>query len=218
MPSVWPMVHVTLAGLLAIPILWETMHDYQKNRILAFLDSELATRRATAGTRSSRSSRSARGKIWGKGFLRGHAEPVRLPARALDRLPVLGVGRGVGLRRLGRSCSRSSAFLLVWILNVALSARDRVGAVICVGVAAMTFWHVRRQRRDGARPRAGRRRDAAVHLLRRQLARDRSSSRWASSRTSRCASTATSRPSGARRRVGHVEIGIPTPMRVATGV
>ena len=33
-------------------------------------------------------------------------------------------------------------FLLVWILNVALSARDRVGAVICVGVAAMTFWHV----------------------------------------------------------------------------
>ena len=33
-------------------------------------------------------------------------------------------------------------FLLVWIINVALSARDRVGAVICVGVAAMTFWHV----------------------------------------------------------------------------
>ncbi len=27
-------------------------------------------------------------------------------------------------------------------MNIALSARDRVGAVICVGVAAMTFWHV----------------------------------------------------------------------------
>jgi rod shape determining protein RodA len=34
------------------------------------------------------------------------------------------------------------AFLLVWIMNVALMARDRVGAVICLGVAAMTFWHV----------------------------------------------------------------------------
>src|SRR4029079_9245775 len=33
-------------------------------------------------------------------------------------------------------------FLLVWILNVALSARDVVGWVICVGVSAMTFWHV----------------------------------------------------------------------------
>src|SRR5205823_9683593 len=34
------------------------------------------------------------------------------------------------------------AFLLVWTLNVALSARDRMGSVICVGIAAMTFWHV----------------------------------------------------------------------------
>jgi rod shape determining protein RodA len=34
------------------------------------------------------------------------------------------------------------AFLTLWIVNVALSARDRVGSVICVGVAAMTFWHV----------------------------------------------------------------------------
>jgi len=33
-------------------------------------------------------------------------------------------------------------FLLVWILNVAMSARDRAGAVICIGVGAMTFWHV----------------------------------------------------------------------------
>jgi rod shape determining protein RodA len=34
------------------------------------------------------------------------------------------------------------AFLLLWILNVALRSRDRAGAIICVGVAAMTFWHV----------------------------------------------------------------------------
>src|SRR5207237_8162973 len=33
-------------------------------------------------------------------------------------------------------------FLLLWILNVALSARDRIGSVLCIGVAAMTFWHV----------------------------------------------------------------------------
>ena len=33
-------------------------------------------------------------------------------------------------------------FLLLWTINVALSARDRVGATLCLGVAAMTFWHV----------------------------------------------------------------------------
>jgi len=30
----------------------------------------------------------------------------------------------------------------VWILNVALRARDHAGALLCLGVAAMTFWHV----------------------------------------------------------------------------
>ena len=34
------------------------------------------------------------------------------------------------------------AFLIVWLLNIALRARDTAGAVLCVGVAAMTFWHV----------------------------------------------------------------------------
>ena len=33
-------------------------------------------------------------------------------------------------------------FLIAWILNVAMNARDRAGAVLCIGVAAMTFWHV----------------------------------------------------------------------------
>ena len=34
------------------------------------------------------------------------------------------------------------AFLLFWIVNVALVARDRAGAVICIGAAAMLFWHM----------------------------------------------------------------------------
>ena len=33
-------------------------------------------------------------------------------------------------------------FLILWIVNVASQARDRFGATICVGVAAMLFWHV----------------------------------------------------------------------------
>src|SRR5437762_11433550 len=38
LPNVWPMVYATAAGLLAIPVLWEKLHEYQKNRILAFVD------------------------------------------------------------------------------------------------------------------------------------------------------------------------------------
>ena len=32
--------------------------------------------------------------------------------------------------------------LILWILKVAGEARDRFGATVCVGVAAMIFWHV----------------------------------------------------------------------------
>lgn len=33
-------------------------------------------------------------------------------------------------------------FLILWIVNVASQARDRFGATLCLGVAAMVFWHV----------------------------------------------------------------------------
>ena len=33
-------------------------------------------------------------------------------------------------------------FLILWILNLAAEARDRFAQVLCVGVAALVFWHV----------------------------------------------------------------------------
>src|SRR5699024_4723595 len=70
MPSVWPMVHVTLAGLLAVPILWETMHDYQKNRVLAFLDPSADPTGNGWHTRQSIFAVGS-GRIGGKGFGEG---------------------------------------------------------------------------------------------------------------------------------------------------
>jgi rod shape determining protein RodA len=32
--------------------------------------------------------------------------------------------------------------LILWIIKIASEARDRFGATVCVGVAAMLFWHV----------------------------------------------------------------------------
>ena len=34
------------------------------------------------------------------------------------------------------------AWLVLWILHVALNARDTFGTAISLGVAAMVFWHV----------------------------------------------------------------------------
>jgi rod shape determining protein RodA len=140
MPSVWPMVHVTLAGLLAIPIVWETMHEYQQKRILGFIDCGIAPTKECWHTQQSIYAVGS-GKLWGKGFLEGTQNQFNFVPEHWTDFPY-----SVWAEEWGFAGSvvllAIFGFLLVWVLNVALSARDRVGAVICVGVAAMTFWHV----------------------------------------------------------------------------
>jgi rod shape determining protein RodA len=140
MPNVWPMVYITTAGLLAIPILWEKMHGYQKDRILAFVDCSVAPTKLCWHTQQSVYAVGS-GKIWGKGFLGGTQNQFNFVPEHWTDFPYSvwaeewGFAGSVALLAI-------FGFLLLWIINVALSARDRVGAVICVGVAAMTFWHV----------------------------------------------------------------------------
>jgi rod shape determining protein RodA len=140
MQSVWPMVHLTLGALLSIPILWETMHDYQKNRILAFLDPSSDPTGNGWHTRQSIFAVGS-GKISGKGFGEGTQNQFDFLPEHWTDFPF-----SVWAEEWGFVGSvfllAIFSFLLVWILNVALSAKDRMGGVICVGVAAMTFWHV----------------------------------------------------------------------------
>lgn len=140
MPNVWPMVYITTAGLLAIPILWEKMHDYQKNRILAFVDCSVAPTKLCWHTQQSVYAVGS-GRIWGKGFLGGTQNQFNFVPEHWTDFPY-----SVWAEEWGFAGSvfllAIFGFLLLWIINVALSARDRVGAIICVGVAAMTFWHV----------------------------------------------------------------------------
>jgi rod shape determining protein RodA len=140
MPNVWPMVYITTGALLAIPILWERLHGYQKDRILGFIDCNGAPSSTCWHTTQSIYAVGS-GKIWGKGFLEGTQNQFNFVPEHWTDFPY-----SVWAEEWGFAGSvfllAIFAFLLVWTLNVALSARDRMGAVICVGVAAMTFWHV----------------------------------------------------------------------------
>jgi rod shape determining protein RodA len=80
------------------------------------------------------------GKMFGKGFLQGTQHQHRfLPDQQTDyAFAVWAEEQGfwgsallIGLY----------LFLVIWGLKVASQARDRFGAVICVGVSAMIFWH-----------------------------------------------------------------------------
>ncbi|HEY4239938.1 MAG TPA: rod shape-determining protein RodA [Kofleriaceae bacterium] len=140
MPSVWPMVYTTLAGLLAIPILWEVMHDYQKNRILGFIDCGVEATKQCWHTQQSIYAVGS-GMLFGKGFGGGTQNKGNFVPEHWTDFPFSVWAEEWGfVGSIVLICV--FAFLIVWIINVALSARDRAGAVICFGVAAMTFWHV----------------------------------------------------------------------------
>jgi rod shape determining protein RodA len=140
MPVVWPMVYTTTGLLLMVPILWEKLHTYQKDRLLGFIDCNVMTTKTCWHTLQSIYAVGS-GKLWGKGFLEGTQNQFNFVPEHWTDFPFSvwaeewGFAGSVALLAI-------FGFLLLWTLNVALSARDRVGSVICVGVAAMTFWHV----------------------------------------------------------------------------
>jgi len=140
MPSVWPMVYLLGGTLCTIPFLFEKLHGYQKDRILGFIDCGVAATKTCWHTQQSIYAVGS-GKLLGKGFLSGTQNQFNFVPEHWTDFPY-----SVWAEEWGFAGSvfllAIFAFLTLWILNVALSSRDRMGSVICVGVAAMTFWHV----------------------------------------------------------------------------
>lgn len=120
--------------------LWEfALRDYQKGRILSFLNPEADT----AGTGwHALQSRTAigNGGVWGQGFREGTQNQFGfLPDQYSDfPFSVFAEDWGfVGCLAL----LALYAFVCAWAVNIASLAKDRFGAAVAVGVGAMFFWH-----------------------------------------------------------------------------
>jgi rod shape determining protein RodA len=131
---------VTIVGLAAIasfPIYQHLMHEYQRKRVEAFFNPN------SAGAYQGRQALNAigSGRFFGKGFM--HGTQIRLrhfPALWTD-FPFAVWAEEWGFA----GCAvllLAYLVLILWILKIAGEARDRFGATVCVGVAAMIFWHV----------------------------------------------------------------------------
>jgi rod shape determining protein RodA len=138
--DLWPMVYTLFAMFLFVPILWETMHEYQKGRVLAFLDPSADPTGTGWHTRQSIAAVGS-GKVLGKGFTEGTQNQFDFLPEHWTDFPYSVWAEEWGF--IGALVLLAMfAFLIIWILNVALQARDQAGAILCIGVAAMTFWHV----------------------------------------------------------------------------
>jgi rod shape determining protein RodA len=135
----------TLAGILALGLLavapiWEyVLYDYQRNRILAFIDPSRDP--ATAWQPQQALNAVGSGRLIGKGFLQGTQIRLRAMFAQWTDFPFAVWAEEWGFVGCFLLLLAYSV-LLMWILKIGREARDRFGAVLCVGTAGMIFWQV----------------------------------------------------------------------------
>jgi rod shape determining protein RodA len=126
-----------LAAVAAFPIYQHFLREYQRKRFEAFFDP------SSEGGYQTRQALNAigSGRFFGKGFM--HGTQIRLrhfPALWTD-FPFAVWAEEWGFFGC-LAVLLAYLVLILWIIKIASEARDRFGATVCVGIAAMIFWHV----------------------------------------------------------------------------
>jgi rod shape determining protein RodA len=131
--------HVGLLGILAIlisPIVWLTLADYQRDRVMLFLDPQ-SDPGAYYNVEQALISIGS-GGVLGKGFGIGTQNQLHfLRVRHTDFIFSV-IGEELGL--LGGLLLFVLIVVLIWrLIRAADLANDNFGRLICVGVAALVF-------------------------------------------------------------------------------
>jgi rod shape determining protein RodA len=125
---------------LVLPFGWLFLHDYQKERILTFLNPESDPLGSGYHIIQSKIAIGS-GGFWGKGFLEGSQSQLRfLPEKHTDfAFAVFGEEWGfVGaILLLVLFCA-----LLYQIFLISLEAKDDFGRYLCIGVFFYFFWQI----------------------------------------------------------------------------
>jgi rod shape determining protein RodA len=135
----------TVAGIgvgagIVVPLAWTfVMKDYQKQRILVFLNPEANLRGSGWHAHHARVAIGA-GGFKGEGFMQGTQNQFYfLPDQHSD-FPFAVFAEDWGfLGCLVLVCLYG--FLVLWAIRIAATAKDRFGAVLAIGVGALIFWH-----------------------------------------------------------------------------
>ena len=136
----WKFGLLIAAGLGAIPVIWRFMHDYQKQRVLTFLDP--STDPLGAGYHITQSKIAlGSGGIAGKGFLGGTQSHLNfLPEKHTDFIFTLlaeewGMIGGLALITL-------YALIVAYGLLIALRSRHHFGRLIAIGLSVNFFLYL----------------------------------------------------------------------------
>lgn len=133
-------IAVGVAGLAAIPIAWQFLHDYQKRRVETFLNPEADPLGAGYNIMQSKIAIGS-GGLFGTGFLQGSQSQLDfLPEKHTDFIFTM-IAEEFGFVGAG---SVIAVYILLILLGLAtaIRSRSRFGSLVAIGVTLMLLLHV----------------------------------------------------------------------------
>jgi rod shape determining protein RodA len=134
-PVFWGLVGV---GVFVLPFGWAVLHDYQRRRILTFLDPERDPLGSGYHIIQSKIAVGS-GQFWGKGFLKGTQSQLRfLPEQHTDfAFSVFAEEWGF----IGSAALLVLFFLFFYFaLRILGRSKDRFGQLLGMGLIGLIFW------------------------------------------------------------------------------
>ncbi|MBL6945755.1 MAG: rod shape-determining protein RodA [Rhodospirillales bacterium] len=136
----WKFALVGVAGLAAIPVIWQFLFDYQKKRVLFFLNPENDPLGAGYHIIQSKIALGS-GGLFGKGFLQGTQSHLSfLPEKQTDFIFTMlaeEFGLAGGLVLIGLYL-----LLLIYGFAISLRSRNQFGRIVGMGITTVFFLYI----------------------------------------------------------------------------
>ena len=137
---IWMFLGAAVTAVGCLPFAWSFMHEYQRKRVLTFLDPDRDPLGAGYHITQSKIAIGS-GGLFGKGFLKGTQSSLNfLPEKQTDFIFTTFVeewGMAGALVLLALF-----ALVLVWGFSIALRSQHHFGRLVALGVTAMMFLYV----------------------------------------------------------------------------
>jgi rod shape determining protein RodA len=134
------LIIVFAGGLISLPLIWHFLKDYQKERLLTFINPENDPLGAGYHIIQSMIAVGS-GEIIGKGFLSGSQTQLKfLPEQQTDFIFSVFAEEWGFIGALVLIIMFMS--IIFWGLKIALQARDSLGTIIAFGITALISWEV----------------------------------------------------------------------------
>ena len=125
---------------LIFPLVWNSLRDYQKNRVLTFINPELDPLGAGYQIIQSKTALGS-GGLWGKGWGEGTQTQLKfLPVQESDFI-VSVIGEELGFVALFVMIILFSIFMYR-ILSLSLNASDKFSGLILIGISSIFLSHI----------------------------------------------------------------------------